>query len=674
MASKDSGSTPAWSLPRTRAVTVTENVWIPLEDGTRLAARIWMPEDALLDPVPAVLEYIPYRKRDLTRALDDTWGFQFAQYGFAYARVDIRGSGDSEGILIDEYLPQEQKDAAEVIAWLARQPWSTGAVGMRGISWGGFATMQTAATAPQALKAVLAFCCSDSRFTDDAHYIGGALAFCNFSWGNAFQNVLIGPPDPAIVGDRWSAMWLDRLEAVRPILANWLTHQRDDAFWRHGSIATDYRTIRCPVYLVGGLVDTYNNAIPRLLERLTVPRRALIGPWGHTYPQFGVPGPGLDWVAEEVRWWDQWLNDHDTGIMHEPMLRVFMPERTAAESYPNDTPGGWIAETVWPSPAISHMVLSLNCDGLSATPGPRENVDYPGETLVGHRTREWLPGLMSEDLPAEQTPDDVNSLTIDSRPLPHALQILGNPRADLRISSDSPVAQVAVRLTDVKPDGSSWLISYGLLNLTHRQGHESPEPLAPGRFYDVRVLLNFVAHRFASGSRIRVAISESLWPLVWPSPEPVRLSIATGESTLMLPVRAASEAEPSIPIPIIRDSHSARNPPRPQVTVSGPDREGKIVIRRQTETRRTINETGTEVSTRIESYREIKAGEPNSSRWHGTCATSYRREGWEAAISASYELTSTPSHFHLTESVSARRGDKVIFEQTWINRVERDLM
>lgn len=672
--SDDDRARNTWNLPPARVITVTENQWIPLEDGTRLAARLWMPEGALRAPVPAVLEYIPYRKRDLTRAIDDVWGAQLAQYGFAYARVDIRGTGDSEGVLLDEYLAQEQHDAAQVIAWLAGQPWSNGSVGMRGISWGGFSALQTAATAPPALKAALVFCASDNRFTDDAHYIGGALGFCNFSWGNVFHNVMIGPPDPAIVGDRWNEMWLQRLHSMRPVLANWLMHQHDDEFWQHGSTQKDYSQIKCPIYLVGGLHDTYNNAIPRLLEHLSVPRRAIIGPWAHTYPQFGVPGPGLDWVFEEVRWWDHWLNGRDTGIMHEPMLRVFMPEKTAAQSFPDDTPGRWIGEPKWPSSAISHFELSLNCDGLSAYPSERENVGYPADSLVGLCTREWLPSSMSEDLPLEQSPDDANSFTLDSQPLTHELEILGNPCVELCISSDSPVAQSAVRLSEVDTEGKSWLISYGLLNLTHRDGHEDPEPLSPGHFYDVTVKLNFVAHRFAKGNRIRIAISESLWPLVWPSPQPVRLTIAVGASTLTLPRRAIPKFEPPMPIPEIRNSHISAKAPLPAVSISGSGRDGRIVLRRQSENRRMIKDTGTEVASRIDWSREIKPGQPNSSRWHGTYATSYKRDGWDAEVSASFELTSTSSHFHLTESIRANQDGKVIFEQTWENNIPRDLL
>ncbi|MHB8381717.1 MAG: CocE/NonD family hydrolase [Candidatus Binataceae bacterium] len=674
MTVNESAPNTSWTLPPMRAISVIENEWISLTDGTRLAVRLWIPENALRAPVPAVLEYIPYRKRDLTRFLDDAWGAQFARYGFAYARVDIRGTGDSDGILLDEYLPQEQADAAQVIAWLARPPRSNGSVGMRGISWGGFSTLQTAATAPPALKAALAFCCSDNRFTDDAHYIGGALGFCNFSWGNAFQNVMIGPPDPAIAGDRWNEMWLARLHSARPVLANWLMHQRADAFWQHGSADVDYSRIKCPVYLVGGLVDSYNNAIPRLLENLNVPRRAIIGPWAHTYPQFGAPGPGLDWVFEEVRWWDHWLNGRDTGIMREPMLRVFMPEDTSAQTFPMDTPGRWIGEAKWPSPAISHFDLALNSDGLSPDPSKRDDVGYRANVLVGLCTREWLPGAMAEDLPSEQNPDDVNSFTLDSNPLEHELEILGNPGAALRLSSDSPIAQVAVRLTEVDPGGRSWLISYGLLNLTHRDGHEDPQPLAPGRFYDVNVRLNFVAHRFAKGSRIRLAISESLWPLVWPSPEPVTLTIATGDSTLTLPRRTVPENEPSMPIPLIRDSHSSARAAPPTVTVSGPDRDGRIAIRRQSDNRRVIRDTETAIVSRIDWNRELIPGSPNSSRWHGTYAVSYKREPWEAAVAASFELTSTAGHFHLTESIRASQGDKIIFEQTWENNIPRDLI
>src|SRR5580658_11386053 len=174
---------PPWALPAKRAVRVIENTWIPMPDGARLAARLWIPEGAEKAAVPVVLEYIPYRMRDAYRYRDDRWGTQLAQYGVAYARVDVRGSGDSDGIIVDEYAPPELNDGVSVIAWLARQPWSNGAVGMRGISWGGINTLQTAAQAPPALKAIMPMGFVNNRFDDDAHYVGGCLEYENYRWG-----------------------------------------------------------------------------------------------------------------------------------------------------------------------------------------------------------------------------------------------------------------------------------------------------------------------------------------------------------------------------------------------------------------------------------------------------------------------------------------------------------
>ena len=251
-----------------RAVREIENVWIPLSDGARLAARLWLPEDAERDPVPAILEYLPYRKRDFTATRDELTHAYFAGHGYACIRVDLRGSGDSECLLWGEYLKQEQDDALEVIDWIARQPWSTGAVGMIGISWGGFNGLQVAARRPPALKAIITVCSTDDRYADDVHYIGGALLQNNLTWGSTMLAYMTRPPDPALVGERWREMWLERLRNLPLLVAEWLGHQRRDEFWKHGSVCEDFSDIMCAVYAVGGWTDGYPNAIPRLLAGL----------------------------------------------------------------------------------------------------------------------------------------------------------------------------------------------------------------------------------------------------------------------------------------------------------------------------------------------------------------------------------------------------------------------
>src|ERR1700682_4918728 len=183
-----------------REVREIEHVLIPLRDGTRLAARIWLPEDAERDPVPAILEYLPYRKRDGTYDRDALTHPYFAGHGYAGVRVDIRGSGESDGLLSDEYSLREQDDALEVIEWLAAQPWCSGAVGMMGISWGGFNALQVAARRPPALKAIITVYSTDDRYADDIHYKGGCLLNDNLWWGSIMLAYQGRPPDPLLYG------------------------------------------------------------------------------------------------------------------------------------------------------------------------------------------------------------------------------------------------------------------------------------------------------------------------------------------------------------------------------------------------------------------------------------------------------------------------------------------
>jgi uncharacterized protein len=686
-ASARAGTTPGspsgrrWTLPERRAIRTLENVWIDLKDGTRLAMRLWLPVDAEHKPVPVILEYLPYRKRDGTRLEDQEWAESFVPYGFAFARVDIRGSGDSDGVLLDEYLQQEQDDALEVIAWLAKQSWCSGAVGMRGISWGGFNTLQVAARAPPALRAIMSHCATDNRYTDDAHYVGGALTLDNYDWGAEFKNVLVGPPDPELVGDRWREMWLQRLKSTPPILAKWLTHQRYDSYWKHGSVDVDYTQIKVPTYIVDGQVDSYRDFLPRLLTHLSVPRKALFGPWGHHYPQLADPGPGLDWPYEEVRWWSKWLKETDTGIMEEPMLRAYLETRTASEVWPQDVPGRWVTEQSWPSRTIVPMSWALNAEGLAATKGTERPLTIKSQETLGLTKREWYPWNLNIDLAPDQTPDDVRSLTFDSRVLDRPIEILGNPYVRVRVRSSQPVAKLAVRLNEVRPGGKSWNVSYGVLNLTHRDGHENPVPLEVGRDYDVRVPCYFTAHRFERGSRIRVAISESIWPLVWPSPRPVTLEITSAASTLVLPSRPVETTERPLDIPVLHDRMKqavARHPEalkNYQVTQSGPDASGRVTIhKRLREPEEKLAGIGTIVSSGSDWIMSIAEGQPNSSIWSLEWFESRRRDTWQTMTRSTLELTSTAEEFLIKESIRATEGEKLVFEKKWQHRVKRDLM
>jgi hypothetical protein len=415
----------AWRLPAKRPFRIIENEWIPMQDGVRLAARIWMPEGAETHLVPVVWEYLPYRLWDDLRWRDDKTGENLAPYGITFVRVDIRGTGNSEGVMVDEYDVPELTDGVQIIAWLARQPWSNGSVGMRGISWGGINALQIAAMAPPELKAIMPMGCVVNRFTGDAHYMGGAYGEQNMGWGTAFKGDMAAPPDPQVVGAHWEPMWRQRLEATPAILRTWSTHQRYDAYWKRGSIATDYAAIKCPVYVVDGWGDPYESIIGELLTNLKVPRKGLIGPWGHIFPNLATP-IGLDWPYEEVRWWQHWLGGTDTGIMEEPMLRVYLMYQADSEAFPSEVPGRWVAEAVWPSPRIASTNLYFDAGGrLSANPGSRDHVKYIGNKIVGLTKPQW--GL--------RTPNRVRAITGRSQFAAIRFRAAGPRSGDPRLSN-----------------------------------------------------------------------------------------------------------------------------------------------------------------------------------------------------------------------------------------------
>jgi predicted acyl esterase len=655
--SRDAPST--WSLPAKRAVRVIENEWIPMPDGARLAVRLWIPEGAEAHPVPAVLEYLPYRKRDGVRRRDEATADNLAPFGIAFARIDIRGTGDSDGVMTDEYDEPELRDAVDAIAWLAKQPWCSGAVGMRGISWGGINALQVAARRPPALKAIMSMGSVDNRFTGDAHYIGGALATENFKWGTYFKVYMAAPPDPEISGADWERKWQERLDAAPPILDRWTSHQRYDAYWQRGSVATDYAQIQCPVYIVNGWFDPYSAVTATLLEGLSVPRKALVGPWGHLMPN--LPKPlGLAWAHEEVRWWLNWLGGVDTGIMEEPGVRVYMPYRTMSEVYPRPVPGRWISEQTWAGRRTSPVNWYLGERGLTRRHGGRGVRRLSSSAVVGLAKSQWMPSVLGD-----QSADDARSVIFDSPPLERDQEILGVPLAYLRVRADVPVATLAVRLCEVA-DGKSWLVSYGLLNLTHRESHEHPTALETDRSYDVVIPLYLLAHRFNRGSRIRVALSAGLWPLVWPAPAVATLTVELGASRIELPARRSDAVDAPFLIPEI---HSPSATPYLHAQM-GPGEANLVSPLERTE----FPEIGTVVETESSEHLAIEPGQPNSSVWSQRNSTRWRRGEWDCTVSAAFELTSSSTDFHLRETVQARKGDQDFFTREQVTVIKRDLL
>jgi putative CocE/NonD family hydrolase len=543
---------------------------------------------------------------------------------------------------------------------------------MRGVSWGGFSALQAAALAPPALKAIMPMCASDMRYTDDAHYIGGAYALTGLKWATSMKMVLAAPPDPLLTGETWLEAWKTRLEAAPAIAARWLIHQTNDAYWRQGSVGLDWDAIRCAVYAVGGLVDPYGNLIPRLLAALKAPRKAIFGPWRHGYPAPAAPGPGLDWAWEEIRWWRHWLMGEATGIMDEPMLRAYMPTATATQVSPGAIPGRWVAEAAWPAAgAVGPRAYHLSGGILSPEKGPPQAMTIQAGAVVGLGNVEWVPFAPSE-LPREQSSDDDRSLVFDSAALAGDVEILGNGALRVKVAADEEIAHLAVRLCDVEPDGRSWLVAYGLLNLTHRDGHAAPETLAPGVAYQVEITLGFTAHRFAAGHRIRIALSQSLWPLVWPAPKPATLTLDLSDAVLLLPVREAPDVEATMPIaPAPPQSPNPLDWPTMEISESGDE---VSVVETWPLSRNEMADIGLTVSSSGPNVAvSMTAADPLSCAWRAEQSTRLQRPGWDVAICAEVSVRCTAGSYLVEERTVATLNGEIVADMSVNEKIARRL-
>ncbi|MGH3310219.1 MAG: CocE/NonD family hydrolase [Streptomyces sp.] len=661
-----------------------EHVWIPVSDGTRLAARIWRPSSSDEEPVPGLLEYIPYRKRDLTAVRDSMHHPYLAGHGYACVRVDLRGTGESEGVLTDEYLEQEQSDAEDVLEWIAAQPWCNGRNGMMGISWGAFSALQVAARRPASLQAIAIASFTDDRYADDMHYMGGCLLSDNLAEAGTMFAYATLPPDPALVGERWRAMWLERLENSRPWALEWLRHQRRDAYWRHASVCENYQGVQCPVLASSGWADGYSNAVTRLLGNLEVPRKGLIGPWSHKFPHLGEPGPAIGYLQELVRWWDHWLKDADNGAMEGPMLRTWMQESVPPSTSYEERPGRWVSEPSWPSPNISPRVHPLSRHrvgepGESVEPGEDAELTVQSPLSVGQFAGKWASYNAPPDLPYDQREEDGGSLVFDTETLTERVEILGSPTVELEFSVSEPVAMVAARLSDVAPDGATTRVSYGLLNLTRRESGGDPEVLEPGRRYRATVHLNGVGQAFPPGHRIRLSLSTSYWPLAWPPPKPVLLSVYAGATTLTLPVRPPSEAdemrtrafEEPEGTPPLETTQLTPIESRWEVKRDLVNYNSALEIVKDRGTSR-IEDINLDVGRRAYERYDSVADDFESVRGESAWTMTFARDEWKVRTETRTVLRSTGNEFVLDATLDGYEGDRRVFSRTWNERVPRD--
>ncbi|MEU0628766.1 CocE/NonD family hydrolase [Streptomyces sp. NPDC005989] len=651
--------------------TTHEDVRIPLPDGTLLYARIWRPVTD--EPVPALLEYLPYRLSDWTAPRDWQRHPWYAGHGYASIRVDVRGHGNSEGLPGDEYDATELADGVAVIHWLARQPWCSGRVGMFGISWGGFNSLQIAALAPEPLKAVVTVCSTDDRYDNDVHYMGGSVLGVDMhAWAATMLAFVSRPPDPAQVGDGWKDMWLKRLETVDPFIHTWLAHQTRDDYWKHGSVCEDYSAIRASVLAVGGWHDPYRDTVLRLVEHLDPGRvRGLIGPWSHQYPDRGLPpGPSIGFLQETLRWWDQHLKDKDTGVMAEPLLRAWISESHRPATVYETLPGRWVGEDSWPSPDIAPVAYALG--------GGPQTVDSPQQT--GLDAGRFFPFGNDADLPPDQRDEDAKSVCFEFPVQDAPIEILGRPRVKLRIRMDAPRGQAIARLCDVAPDGSSTLVTRGALNLSARHGRDRAEDWPVGATEDVTFELNGIGHTFPPGHRIRLAVSSSYWPWIWPQAGSVGFTLDADGSLVELPVRRSvadpairfEEPEQSEPLGVVYPVTLDEQRPERLVVRDVAKGEWRLEVDPRYGGTRVYPDGLEFTEDALETY-TIQENDPLSARTRSDWAIRLHRPemAWDVRIETRSEIGADDTDFITSDEVVCKEGGEVVFHRTWEKRIPR---
>ena len=690
------------SAPR-HAYEVRWNVQVPVRDGLELAANLWLPIPRAEDPgarFPAILEMIPYGKDSWRRNADTARGEWLAARGFALCRLDVRGTGSSPGVALDEYTEAETLDGYDAVEWLAAQAWCNGNVGMWGISYGGFTAIQVAKLRPPHLRAILPMYATDDRYRDDVHIRGGCVTASEKSQYAVSQlgmNAL--PPYPPYEGDGWRDAWRSRLEATPPWMFAWIREQADGPYWRRGSLAPDYDALQCAVFQVAGWSDSYVDPAFRIQERCrNAAIRTLVGNWVHSFPDDAYPGPNIDWLHELVRFFDRYLKGIENGWEDEPALTWFEHEWAAPEPFPREWPGRWRAAASYPVPGTVPLELFLDKQRdpeRRRLHGRAWNVDEDRPTegfdALPHRATagtsgplSWGAGWQPNGLARDLRPDEDRGLAFTTAPLGEPLTIMGVPEAVLYLWASMPVATCVVRLSEVAPDGTSSLVAQGALNLTHRRSDTSPEPMPDRRTPEqIHIPLRTSGYRFEAGNRIRLTILTSCWPVLWPSPFPGRLGLLYGwltPSRLVLPVLASAAETPPGPEPpafrtdpvVLREVGSYRED-APEWRIEQDVLRGTVAV--------TIfdgGESGQEDgSTLYSSERLVLTAsdlEPARTRLESDVVYRWRGEGFDVDIRVRAVIASDQGAFDVRVTLDAGLDGAPFFDRTWEERIPRNLV
>lgn len=657
---------------------VIENEWIPLVDGERLSSRIWRPKTK--EKLPAILEYIPYRKRDGMRGRDEPMHGYFAGNGYVVVRVDMRGSGESDGLFYDEYLLQEQNDALEVIEWIAKQEWCDGNVGMMGKSWGGFNSLQVASRKPKALKAVICLGFTDDRFNEDIHYKGGCLLNDNFWWGNIMLAYQCRAIDKEIKPQTWKEESIKRLEAMPLWMKTWTEHQTRDEYWKHGSVCEDYNAIEVPVFAIDGFADSYTNTVITLLNGLNVPKKGIIGPWAHLYPHDGYPAPAIDFLGEATKWWDKWLKGIDNDTLDCPMLQVWLEDSMSPDTVRKVSNGRWVGLNL-PTEEINPKDFYLTYAKL------QENINEKHEiinvsTLLNHGllANEWMGAGVEGESPGDQRMDDGMAVVFDSEVLEAEIEILGYPEFEVELSCDKPVSMLFAQLSDVQPNGAVRRVSYGIINLTHLHGHDKVVPLTPNQKVRAKVRLDVCGYNFPKGHRIRLSLANSFWPMFWVSPEINTLSLSLNTAKLTLPIFSGKDC--------LGPSMDVKSAPLTPMTILSPgivERSIKYDLVSDTWTSITdgvggvfgegiykFDEIGTIVEHNLKRELTLCNKNPLSAKYTITQKMKNGRDGWLTDADIAVTQTADKEYFYLKGYMKVRINEELVFERVYDEKIKRN--
>ncbi|MEM7539600.1 MAG: CocE/NonD family hydrolase [Chloroflexota bacterium] len=634
---------------------------IPTSSGVILGATIAQPANAPPhERFPAIVWYDPYRTG--MDGLPNAMARYFAERGYAFVNLNVRGTGNSEGYSTDEYTEHETQDGADAIEWLAAQSWCNGNVGMLGASYSGFNTLQVAALAPPALKAIAPAYFTDRRYTDDCHYKGGCLRgyYDMLTYGLSMVAMNAMPPMRKAVGGEWSELWQARLEKSEPYLLKWLAHQVEDAYWAVGSIAGHYDDIKAASFLIGGWHDGYVNPPLRVFDALSAPKKLLMGPWSHSYPDQSHCGPRIDIHFELLRWWDHWLKGMDNGVMDEPAVQVYVQEHEEPITDRLHIAGAWrMADRLTEdAPQIYHLAQGQMQENADSVTGASSARYLPAACRNGGLWDAGVPFM----LPGEQSTDSAHAINFTSPPLTDNLVIFGNPTFHLYISADVAVMPVAVRLLEVSPDGTSVLVTKGILNATRRNGMDNPEPLIPGEITQVEFHMEATAWRFTAGNQIQISINGSDFPNVWATPQAGRLTLHWGPdhpSRIKLPVWAGDN-DPAF------EYRPSPSDIRPTGSGAAPWRVIHDVLedRYRVQMNRGNGEGEMGVSQRNPADAWITSVQSHQMNWPGLHVVS----------EAMGSMTSNETHFVMNLALNVTVNERSYFQKQWSETFERVLL